>query len=267
MTKNILFISRYKYPHIGGVEKHIEFVKNDLEKRGYKINIVSESDIKYPTIKFIGLIYIWYWFFKNIYLIKRSDVIHIHDVFIWYLPFRFIFPSKKVFITFHGWEGVYPIPFYNKLNKLIANTLSFGSIAVGKYIEKWYGIKSKYIIYGATNIVKNNNIKKIKNTVVWLGRQDKDTGIDEFKKWLLSSPKLRVKYITNISNPYKYLKTSEYCVPSGYLSYLEAKAYGCKVITFADNPLKKDYWNGIKSAKHLLSWKDVANIYIKLWQK
>ena len=55
--------------------------------------------------------------------------------------FRFIFPKKKVYITFHGWEGKWPLPMWAILNKRIANFLCNGSIAVGIYIEKWYGIK------------------------------------------------------------------------------------------------------------------------------
>ena len=108
---NILFISHYKWPHIGGVEKHIKEISEILVKNGHNVKVVSEEDIKQPRIKFFGLIYIWYWFFKNISLIYKSDIVHVHDVFIWYLPFRFLFPFTKVFITFHGWEGKYPILF------------------------------------------------------------------------------------------------------------------------------------------------------------
>lgn len=267
----VLFISKHKHPHIGGVEKHIEKVGSRLEKMGYDITSISEEDIKQPLIKIIGLLYIWYWLFKNVNLIKKSDIIHIHDIFIWYLPFRFIFPRKKVYITFHGWEGKYPIPYWNILNKKVANKLTNGSIAVGKYIERYYVIKSNYIIYGGVTSKIKNNIKKIKNTIVWLGRQDSDTGINEFKKWLEEHPHLKAKYITNDPNPEKYLKTAEYCVPSGYLSYLEAKNYGCKIITFANNPLKIDYWDEIrdiyddKKLKNIPTWDEAAKVYLKLW--
>lgn len=264
---NILFISKHKYPHIGGVEKHIKEVGSRLENLGHNIKLISEEDIQQPHVKFIGLIYIWYWFFKNLNLIKNADIIHIHDVFIWYIPFRFIFPNKKVYITFHGWEGKYPIPFWNILNKKIANKLTNGSIAVGKYIEKYYGVKSNCIIYGGVNPKIKNNTKKIKNTIVWLGRQDEDTGIKEFKNWLIKNPKLKVKYVSNIPNPEKYLINADCCVPSGYLSYLEAMSYGCKIITFANNPLKEGYWNEIKKLKNIPSWDDVVSVYLKLWDK
>lgn len=270
---NILFIAKHKWPHVGGVEKHVERITSILEKISHKITTISEEDINPPKIKLFGLLYIWYWLFKNRKLIIDSDIVHIHDVFIWYLPFRFLYPRKKVYITFHGWEGKFPIPLWNIFNKRIANKLTNGSIAVGKYIEKWYGITATNIIYGGVSgklqidsIALRTNYK-LRNSVVWLGRQDNDTGINEFRKWIKDHPDLKVKYITNIKKPEKYLRTVGYCVPSGYLSYLEAKTYGCKIITFANNPLKEDYWNEIKSLKSIPTWKNVADVYIKLWNK
>ena len=181
---NILSLTHHKWPRVGGVERHIEAICYKLYALGYKTKIISEEDIKPPHIKIFGLLYFWYWLFKNRELITRSDLVHIHDVFIWYLPFRFLFPKKKVYITFHGWEGVYPIPLWNILNKKVANCLCNGSIAVGKYIEKYYGIKAKYIIYGGVDIGYRiyDLRKKHKDTLVFLGRKDRDTGYFEFQE-------------------------------------------------------------------------------------
>ncbi len=264
----ILFLSKYPTAHIGGVERHVRAVGDRLQVKGYRVTTVSEEQIKPPHKKLIGLLHIWYWLFKNRKLIIDSDIVHIHDVFIWYLPFRVLFPKKKVYITFHGWEGKFPPTAWSIFNKRIANKLTNGSIAAGKYIEKWYGITASHIIYGGIDSrFKISDLRKTKNTIVWLGRQDEDTGINEFKEWL-SKQKINYKviYVTNVTNPEKYLKTAEYCVPSGYLSYLEAKSYGCKIITFANNPLKVDYWNEIKLLKILPTWDDVADIYLKLWK-
>lgn len=265
---NILFISKHKFPHIGGVERHNKFIISNFKSTNPEIEIktISEEDIKQPHIKVFGLLYIWYWLFKNRKLITDADIVHIHDVFIWYLPFKFLFPFKKVYITFHGWEGKYPLTLWSIFNKRIANKLCNGSIAVGKYIEKYYKIKSNFLIYGGVEKIYERKFKKLKNTIVYLGRQDADTGINEFKDWLKKqNNKYTVKYITNDPKPEKYLKTAEYCVPSGYLSYLESKSYGCKIMTFANNPLKEDYWKEIKLLKTLPTWDEVTKIYLKLW--
>ena len=62
---NILFIAKHKRPRIGGVERHLESISKSLSLRGYKITTISEEDIKPPKIKYFGLLYIWYWLFKN----------------------------------------------------------------------------------------------------------------------------------------------------------------------------------------------------------
>jgi len=147
----ILFITRRAWPDIGGVEKHVGEVARALKKKGHNVKVISEKEIKHPNIKIFGLLFIWYWIWKNHKIIINADVVHCHDVFIWYLPFRFLYPRKAVYTTFHGWEGVWPIPQKNILLKRIAAELSWGTIAVGKYIEKYYGIKTDKIIYGGQN--------------------------------------------------------------------------------------------------------------------
>ena len=144
----ILFLVQYKTPHVGGVEKHVESISLSLGKKGHKVRIVSSEDIKYPRIKFLGLLYIWIWLWGYREMIKKADIVHCHDVFIWYLPFRFLYAKKPVYTTFHGWEGIWPIPWKNILIKRLAAKLSRGTIAVGKYIEKYYGVKADKIIYG-----------------------------------------------------------------------------------------------------------------------
>lgn len=161
----ILFLTHYCHPHIGGVETHIRELSNMLRIKGENITILTSKHysklrsnetingikvirFSYPHIKIFGLLAIWVWLWKHRQIIRGSDVIHCHDVFIWYLPFRFLYPWKKVYTTLHGWEGVWPIPLKNILLKRMAAKLSTGTIAVGRYIEKYYGIKADKIIYG-----------------------------------------------------------------------------------------------------------------------
>lgn len=275
---NILFIARHKFPHVGGVEKHVDMVSASLIKKGHKVRIISEEDIKFPHIKVFGLLFIWFWFLKNLNLIISSDVVHIHDVFIWFFPFRFLFPFKKIYLTHHGWEGVFPIPLFNILMKRISTLLSNGTICIGGYIEKYYGIKADKIIYGG--IEKHKTAKKNKGTILFLGRLEKDTGLLQFLSWLKKHNKYSVSFagdgslrnecrkfgrVLGFINPGKLLSKSAFCVPGGYLSYIEAVSYGCRVITFSDNPLKKDYWDEIRKVKSFPSWDNVAYEYLSLY--
>jgi len=121
----ILMLAPLFHPHIGGVEKHIKRLSEELIRSGHKVSIITikhdkslkDSEIlnginiyRFPEIR---LPIIWYWMYKWRNLIKDADFIHCHDfsAFIyWYIPFRFLYPIKPIFVTFHGYEGIIPIP-------------------------------------------------------------------------------------------------------------------------------------------------------------
>ena len=194
-TMNVLFFSRLFYPHIGGVEKHVFEISKILIQKGHKVLIVAEKhDSKLKSFEIINKIEVYRipisnqgWFRKfSIWgelwklrkLIKISDVIHCHDVFFWYLPFRFLFLNKPVYTTFHGYES-YPLKSKDILMHKIAEKLSVGSICIGHFMKKWYGTKPNYISYGGVNLdikYQKLNIKN-KNSAVFIGRLDEQTGI------------------------------------------------------------------------------------------
>lgn len=269
----ILFLTRLYHPHIGGVEKHVKKISKHLLNKGHELTIlttkhdgrlssqekvdgVNVKRFKRPEVKFLGLITTWFWIFKNISLIKRSDIIHCHDVFIWYLPFRFLFPKKKVYTTFHGWEGEYPIPRKNILLKRLSANLSYKNICVGEYIEKYYGIKADEVIYGATDLPKKNFDKKDKK-IVYIGRLEKDTGLETILRTLKKLDGYSVDFcgdgplknkcskygkVHGFVDPKKYLKNAKFTFVGGYLSLLEAFSYKSLAVAAYENELRKDYY-------------------------
>ena len=40
---NILMLTRYYYPHVGGVEKHLFNINGNLNSRGYNIKVITEK--------------------------------------------------------------------------------------------------------------------------------------------------------------------------------------------------------------------------------
>ena len=119
-----------------------------LVKKGHDLTVVTKSHgekslyrgIKIKRIEktpdnWFEKFYVWIWFWKNKQLIKNADIVHAHDVFYWYLPFRFMFPRKKVFITFHGYES-YPVRKRAIIVRRISELLSNGNICVGDFIKK-----------------------------------------------------------------------------------------------------------------------------------
>jgi len=116
--------------------------------------------------------------------------------------------------------------------------------------------------------------------VIWIGRLEKDTGLPEFLRWFRSLDGYGVGFVGDgalrkkcekygrvhgFTDPQSFLKEAEICVPGGYLSYIEAKQYGCKIKVFPNNPLKKDYWDEIQKVKKFPTWDQLADEYLDLY--
>lgn len=274
----ILFFSRLFYPHIGGVEKHVWEISKILIKKGHKVFVISEKhDSKLKNFEIINKIkiyrisienqnwfkkfQIWLWLFQHRNLIKQADIIHCHDVFFWYFPFRFLFPRKPVYTTFHGYES-YPVSKKAVWIRKLSEELSFGNICIGAFIKKWYGTKPTFVSYGGVNRIKNEELK-IKNysSAVFIGRLDEQTGIKtyidavklirkkipDFKFEIIGDGKFRedierdFKILGFQKNSERYFRKYRFAFVSGYLSILEAMVEKRLVFAIYNNPLKKDY--------------------------
>jgi len=164
----ILFFCRRFWPLIGGVEKHVFKVSQKLIEKGHKITVITEWGkgdgefeefeeyegikiyrIKITTNENLKKFQIWKWLWRNRKLINEADIVHCHDLFYWFLPFKFLYPRKKVFTTFHGYEGSQPPKLNQILSHKMAGWLSNESIAIGDFHQKWYRVKSKIVSYGA----------------------------------------------------------------------------------------------------------------------
>lgn len=273
--QSILFIAKWYRPHIGGVEKHVEEITSIFKKK-FTITIITEQfkktlllyekrdgviiyRIPIPKNVIIKKFYIWKWMLAHMGLFYRADVIHVHDVFYYILPFRLLFFYKKVYMTFHGYEG-YPLKFRWIVARKIAETFTNGNICVGDFMKKWYFTNPISIIYGGVRLGRKN-ITPNPQTAVFFGRLDDQTGILEYleayKKICKIFPKFQLtvvgegplkaklpksikidKFSSNIED---YISKNRFIFVSRYLSMLEALAMKREVIAVYDNPIKKDY--------------------------
>lgn len=277
LAMRILFFTNYFYPHIGGVEKHVLELSYELIRKGYEVNIITQRfDKKLPEFEKYNKIKIyridggrlnwfqkfriWRQLFRNIKLIKNSDIIHCHDVFFWYLPFRFLFFWKKVFVTFHGYES-YPVPFKNIVGRRITEVLTYGNICIGDFMRDWYFSSPTLVSYGGVTLPKNSFSPSPSNySALFYGRLDDQTGIREFIKAVSlirkKIPKFKFKIIGSGKyknlvkeedfqgfkmNPEKELKYVRFAFLSRYLSILEALAAKRLVFATFDNSIKEDY--------------------------
>ncbi len=210
-------------------------------------------------------------------IIKNADIIHCHDVFFWYMPFRFIFPLKRVYTTFHGYES-YPISRKAIIIRKISEKLSFGNICIGDFIKKWYGTRPDFVSYGAVEIPKlslrgakrRSNLSQL--SALFIGRLDDQTGIraynEAFKLLRKKYPKFeflvvgdgpdknlldkKAKAIGFQKNPEQYFQNYRFAFVSRYLSILEAMAGKRLVFAVYDNPVKEDYLKMAPFAKFII---------------
>ena len=167
---NILFLTpRDSETNLGGVEGHVRILRGELEKRGHKVEELNlDSILRLPRPDFIGArndkIFAWMYLWRNRKLFKWAEVVHIHDVFWWVLPLLPVIwwdkidchgrrgdlamTKTKVFVTFHGWEGVCPPTMSAVIQKRLADFLSDGTIGVGNFFKKWYGVETDRVVWG-----------------------------------------------------------------------------------------------------------------------
>ncbi|KKQ96753.1 MAG: hypothetical protein A3C27_03780 [Candidatus Levybacteria bacterium RIFCSPHIGHO2_02_FULL_39_36] len=322
----ILFLSASYYPNIGGVEKHVLKVSEELINRGNEVSILTElspnlkpnkknnyqsieqSDtyginlekpvksryfehFEYKKTKIYYFKFgrkgwfkkfrIWWILLKNKNIIQHSDIVHCHDVFFWYLPFRFLYPHKKIFTTFHGYES-YPIKSKAIIIRKISEIFSNGTICVGEFMKKWYFANPDYIIYGGVNIPKT--IKPIKTaSALFFGRLDEQTSILDYCKAVVQIRKLHPKFdfavagegkfyskaketgrmLGFVKNPENLLTKYRFAFVSRYLSILEALAAKRMVLALYDNPVKRDYLEMAPFKKYI----NIVNDYRDLASK
>jgi glycosyltransferase involved in cell wall biosynthesis len=286
----ILFIAPNYLPHIGGVEKHLQNLceemlqdghnitilvmkhdnsYEDYEKNGnFEINRLNKSDVRFGNrINFTKYMIV------NFAKLLKYDLIHFHDfgtfwtycLPVW-LPLKLF--SKKMFVTFHGWEGDVPPRKSVILKRKIVEKLADGNICIGHFISKWYGTKADIVSYGGVDIVADLSQNKEKY-LLFVGRLAPDTGISDYiKAWEIISnkyPNLHFivcgdgvlkadieKYVKNnnisniafegfVSDVESYIKDAKVIFTAGYLGILEAFSYKKSLIATYDNELKKDY--------------------------
>lgn len=205
--RKILFASRLYLPHIGGVELHLQQLNRFLTKENQVTVVTEQHDESLPLeedmddVRVLRIplrsgknkkIQIWFWWLLHLRLIFESNLIHIHDVFFWFLPFRPLFFWKKFYITFHGYEGTQNPNWKKKFWHQLAEICTQGNICVGGFHQKWYDVTPTQLSFGAADskrlsagiqkiieskIKKNVLAEKSELRFVFVGRLAEDTGI------------------------------------------------------------------------------------------
>lgn len=274
--KKILFATRLYYPHIGGVEKHVNKITRELLLKKKQVTIVTElydtqlkqkeqfqghTVYRIPIGKntFLKKFYIWLWFLKNISLIQKADIIHVHDVAYWLLPFKLIYPRKRFYVTFHGYED-YPVRKKWIVQRKIIEQVVNGSICIGEFMKKWYKANPSVVLYGGADMPKEKSKLKSGLSVLYFGRLEKQTNAYEYaqavanlnKKITIHSAFVgegplaeKINKLVNVfpfdSNIESTIANYRFIFVSRYLSMLESLASKRLIFAYYDTPIKKDY--------------------------
>lgn len=300
--KTILHLSRLYSPHIGGVETHLSQVNAELLKRGYQVGVITTQDQSieplHETLKDVQVwrmpqkttskIATWKWMWQHRTLFQKADIVQVHDVFWWLWPV-YIFCFGKTYITFHGWEGQYPVRWQAKLQRLIASKLSRKRIHIGAWIQKFYWDKPDAILYGGVKIPSTPTLSSVLRKSVFLGRLVPENEVPKYLELFVALkkhfPKLEITWVgggtlaeechrygkvTGMNvNPHKELLSSDVVFANSYLSLLEAQALGKVVISLYSQPLKQSYLKTYPGNEFLIMGNDVEKIakqLKKIWQ-
>ncbi len=312
------------YPSSGGVERFVRQVAKRLVCQGLKVSVIAPLHapglatteslegieiyrfavpdawrLHNRPIRFTAGLRMFCAIAAYRRMLQQADAIHCHDwgtfVF-WYLPFRFIFPRKPVYVTFYGNEGVFPIPRSIVCLRRLAEHMCTDHLCGGDYIKKWYGTGCPRVVYGGVEPPSQVEYPRDPNSAVFVGRLEPDTGIvtylEAVKMLKLQhgldlqfdvygdgslSPQLqesaaesgvRVRFHGHVSaeNPSQFFAGSNYAFVSQNLAMLEAMVNRRLVISVYDNPLKKDYVLSYPFAEQMLvACASAQELVDKLW--
>lgn len=328
--KKILHLAKYYSPHIGGVETHLREINKILVKEGKQVTVICFQDskdqeliekiakvtvVRIPVRSFLPEVFnkqsllvnnpfskllfklkLWTWIVKNSKYFLDVDIIHVHDVMWWIWPL-YMATYYKLYMTFHGWEGYYPVRQRDKLQRFYNSLAAKKSIHVGDFIAQFYLDKSNHVIYGGVNMPKvnkkndgnQNNISKVlsnNSQIVFLGRLESENEIEKylslFKLIKNKFSKVKFKFVGDgsyrseceqlgevtgfIDNPTDHLAEASLVCANSYLSILEAQSYGKVVCSFYSHLLKKSYLENFPGAKLMIIGSSSNDVFKKLIQ-
>ena len=204
---------------------------------------------------------------------ERGSVLHFHDASTIH-PFLPLLRASgllaKTFMTFHGWEGIYPPEPKVVQQRLECEQAVRASMLVGEFIRRWYGAKGDCVTYGGTDVAKFGAFPSVDPAAplraAFVGRLEPDTGLavvlDAFRRLrglpgapvtlsvfgagsleglVRKEPGDAVTLEAPPADIAQVYRSFPIIFASGYLTILEALAAGRIVFACYDNPLRKDY--------------------------
>ncbi len=287
----LIHITFHFYPHIGGIEKHVQKVIKLLDARGHEVIVITADftgklapEELYGNVRVMRFpatrspLRVKFWFMRQGLLLRSADAVHVHTSHLFDFLNQWITPSRRLVYTAHGWGGKYPIPQESILTTQRCVSRVAKLVCVGEFIGKWNDVRPDVVTYGAVEVSNVRLSKKCSGQICMLGRLANDTGSVVFAQGirmyaekfdsvkvvvcgdgtltkdiqnLLDHPKIDMEFRGFVENAEEAVAASPVTMTSGYLGILEALALGSIVLSVADNPVKEDYLSLSPMAKYI----------------
>lgn len=254
------------YPHLGGVERHVEAVRAELTAMGYTIHVAEVGEGLRALLSLPRLMHMLH--------SEHYDVIHAHDFVAALVTWSAVIASgvrRKIYSTIHGYEG-YPLRKVHIWAHRIAHAVSAKVIAIGAYIDVWYGTKSNVVLHGGVPDASGTE-EPSQQLVLFVSRLASDTNCLEVTQAFIAvserAPHVQfriygfgplksvvealcegtaVQFCGPVSNVQSVLASASVIVANSYLAILEAFSRGKPVVAYYGNALKHDYLHEIALA-------------------
>lgn len=265
MTR-VLMTSARSFPKLGGVERHVECIRRQISAMGHDVTVLELGEGVRAAASLPKLI--------KTMRGARYDVLHAHDFMPALITWaaKFITASRaKLYVTIHGYEG-YPLHRRYIVAHRIVHRLAEKVLAIGAYIDRWYGTRSNVVIHGGVEesvpLAKSEDPR-----IIFVGRLAYDTNSLEIAEAFCAAEKRHpdvrfciygfgplepavskmcrgsgVEFAGTAFDVPAILNTATIIVANSYLSILEAFSLAKPVIAYYGNPLKRDYISEIAQA-------------------
>jgi glycosyltransferase involved in cell wall biosynthesis len=265
MTR-VLMTSARCFPKLGGVERHVEAIRRQISAMGHDVTVIELGEGLGAIRALPQLIKI----LRN----AQYDVLHAHD----FMPALVTWAAKHLtrspanfYATIHGYEG-YPLRRHYIAAHRIVNRLAEKVVAIGAYIDRWYGTRSHLVVHGGVEEAAAAPALE-SGRVVFIGRLACDTNSMEIAEAFSAAAKRHshvrftiygfgplqdavndmcrrngVEFAGAAFEVSEILKSASVVVANSYLSILEAFSLGRPVLAYYGNPLKRDYISEIAQA-------------------
>lgn len=269
----VLMVTGRHLPLLGGVEVHVDRVSRELVRRGHEVIVQcttpGDDDYPYRVVRVPAG--------KAAYVPRvEADIVWHHDFFTYEDGHRGWSKSGKVFVTFHGWEGRFPLDPSVAAQRLHINDDCDGSIGVGLYLEKWYGTTCDAYIWGGIGAEDIGPMDKAEpQRFIWVGGLRDDMNLGDYLELLGAlkkghgsvgdwepkldvvgggHPKVEEALLSQagelgldiemhgwMEDYGELYEKANYVLSGGYLSMLKGLANFKTVVSLWSNDLKRDY--------------------------